>query len=227
MQKYGVLVVDDHPILRAALRRVVEQELGLSVCGEAASVQEALGSLASLEVPPRLIILDLALEHGHGFELIDALQRRGWVVDVVVLTSYDDASMARRALQAGVKAYLVKTASPDELVFGLRQVLAGERYLCPRIKARLGEEGVQEDGAESRSLSAKEEQIFGMLGQGLTAADIARELAIAYSTVDTYLRRIRQKLGVSSSQELRFYAVRARGDASLPPLGVNLDKGKR
>jgi len=211
MQKYGVLVVDDHPILRAALRRVVEQELGLSVCGEAASVQEALGSLASLEVPPRLIILDLALEHGHGFELIDALQRRGWVVDVVVLTSYDDASMA----------------SPDELVFGLRQVLAGERYLCPRIKARLGEEGVQEDGAESRSLSAKEEQIFGMLGQGLTAADIARELAIAYSTVDTYLRRIRQKLGVSSSQELRFYAVRARGDASLPPLGVNLDKGKR
>lgn len=207
--RHGILIVDDHPIVREGLRELIENEPDFEIVGEAACVEEAVGALASTR--PEVVIVDLSLKNSHGVDLIETIQSRGGDVKTLVFSMHDELLFAERTLRAGAWGYVSKLESADKVIDALRHILRGERYLSTRVVAYLASRNTpaRDSAADPVDrLSNRELLVFQMLGQGLATKQIAARLSLSRKTIDTYRENIKLKLNLRDGSELVRHATR-------------------
>src|SRR6478672_467652 len=188
-----VLVVDDHPVVRAGLRAVLDASAHVSVVGEAADATG--GEQIARETGPQVVLMDLNLGHGlDGIAAIRLLTRMPKPPKIVVLTTYDTDADVIAALDAGAVGYLLKDSPPDDLVRAIVAAARGETVLAPQVAAVL----VRRVSGGSPALTAREIEILHLLAADRTNRDIARQLFISEATVKSHLTNIYAKLGVES-----------------------------
>lgn len=204
-----IFVVDDHPLVRDGLAARLGKEADMEVCGDADSVEQAASRIRTER--PDVVILDLALGEQHGFDLLRKFQSANGHVKMLVLSIYDEALYAERALRAGAMGYVNKTASWDVIVEAIRTVLRGKHYLSPELTERLlGQKlGVKPAHASSLVdvLSDRELEVFRLIGLGLSTQKIAHRLFVSTHTIDSHREHIKHKLRLNSGNELERAAV--------------------
>ncbi|MGE5142144.1 MAG: response regulator [Acidobacteriota bacterium] len=202
-----IFIADDHPIVRQGLRRIVEEDPGMAITGEAGDAAALLAALQSTAAD--LVLLDVSMPGGPFLETLKELRARHPTVRVLALSVHPEDQWAVRALRAGASGYLTKDHSPDQLLEAIRRVYRGGKYVSPALAERLAE---QLDGGAERAphelLSDREFEVMRRLGNGLTITQIASELALSAKTVSTYRARILEKMAVESNADLVRYAAR-------------------
>jgi DNA-binding NarL/FixJ family response regulator len=200
--KTGVVIIDDHPMVRERLAELINKETDLLVCGQADNIREGLDLITSKR--PGVAIVDISLRGSSGLELIKDLQRAEVNVPVLVLSMHDESLYAERALRAGAGGYITKHAESAEVITAIRHVLAGEVYLAQhiasKILAKLGPRGAPKTGVSC--LTDRELEVFELIGRGRTTGEIGRELGLSSTTVDTYRSRIKDKLRLDNASQL-------------------------
>jgi len=206
-----ILIVDDHPVLRKGLARLIELNDGFEVCGEAADAAEAVTLMNSLK--PDLVMVDLVLPGESGIALTKRIRTEFPKLPVLVLSMHDEPLYASRALRAGAMGYIAKQDAIDHILTALRCVLNGERYLSPGIaKGALLNSG--SDGAELKSddptnvLSDRELEILDLLGRGHEVREIAAKLQLSSKTIETHRTHIKEKLNLKNARQVAHFAVR-------------------
>jgi DNA-binding NarL/FixJ family response regulator len=205
-----VLVVDDHAIVRAGLRRLLGEREGTEVL-EAASGEEAL-EMAQAGAPD-LVLLDLNLPALGGLELLRRLVRAVPGAPVLVFSQHSEAIYAAKAMEAGARGFVSKNAAPEELLEAVEAVLAGGTAIEKDIQREMAVRDMMED-AYLKPLSERDLEILRLLAAGNTLSQIAEKLGVAYKTVANTLGRIKEKLGVGQTSDLIRIAV-SRGLADL------------
>ncbi len=195
-----IVLVDDHAVVRSALRLLLDAEGDLEVVAEAGDTESAIRYLRGHR--PEVLILDRNLREGATTSALPELRDASPDTNVVVLTMDGEPAYAREALQAGVLAYVLKEAADTELVHAVRQAAAGRTYLQPELGARLAAEAEDDD-----SLSERELDTLRLLALGHTNVEIAGDLGISVRTVETHRSRIQQKLQMTKRSELVRYAI--------------------
>jgi DNA-binding NarL/FixJ family response regulator len=205
-----VLLVEDHPVVRESLKRIIQQEASLNVCGEAEDCKQALVMVEATK--PHLVILDLTLRDSHGLELIKNLRDQYPKVLSLVFSMHEEILHAERAIRAGARGYITKQESPAKILLAIRQVLNGEIYWSEKAAARIASKialrSRPPDDFSMEILTDRELQVFELMGSGQSTREIANSLHIDASTVDTYAARIKGKLNLKSRLELLQYAIR-------------------
>ncbi|WP_243076289.1 response regulator transcription factor [Microbacterium sp. SS28] len=199
-----VLLVDDQELVRYGLRLVLEAAPGLTVVGEAADGLQAIGAAQRLK--PDVVLMDVRMPGIGGIEATRRLSRMLPDSRVLVLTTYDLDEAAFDALDAGAAGFLLKNARPDDLVVAIRAVFSGDAVVSPRITAKLIEIAAPHLGAKRHldskgalaELSAREREIFVLIGRGQTNSEIAAALYLSESTVKAHVGRVLSKLDLSS-----------------------------
>jgi len=212
-----VLVVDDHPMTRHGIVRLLEQEPDLVVCGEAENAPQALAAVKELQ--PRVVLADLTMPGGDGLEFIKDVRDQHPEVVLLVVSMHDEALYAQRALRAGARGYIMKNEGGEKLVEAIRQVLQGKTYLSESMSGKVmdvfsGRSRREGDPATGK-LTDREFEVFGLIGQGLTTGEIGRRLRLSPKTVETHRLHIREKLRINSGPALIQYAVRWAGTQEL------------
>lgn len=204
-----VLLVDDHKILRDALKGVLEREQDIAVVGEANDGAEGL--LLARELQPDIVLMDIGLPIMGGIDATRTLVAEYPEVKVVALSTFSDRRIVMQMLDAGARGYVVKSAGRDELLRAIRSVAYGRTYLCPDASAVLveslrGKRPV--DNPQSDPIGRREREVLQLLADGLTSPEIGKRLHIATSTVEVHRRNLMRKLELHSIAELTKYAVR-------------------
>ena len=203
-EKRRVLIVDDHPLLRDGLAKVLNQQDDLMVCGEASDARGGLAAISKCH--PDVVIADLAMEGGNGLDLIKDIRALHAHLPVLALSMHHENLYAERAIRAGARGYVMKREPVGVVVAALRKVLDGHMALSETMVSRLLDPANRRKDAFAGSpadlLSARELDVFGLLGQGLGTRQIATTLRVAASTVETHRASIKLKLGLASATEL-------------------------
>jgi len=200
-----ICITDDHSIVRAGIRQILELEPDLRVVEEAANAQDFLKRC--LRSPIDLVILDLTLPDMNGFELIAKARRAKPNVPILVLSMHGGEQYALRAFEEGAAGYLTKETAVEELVSAVRAVLAGRKYVTPAL-ARILEGGQRGDRpAVVRRLSQRERQVLVLLASGNAVGEIAQQLDLDKRTVSTYKSRLLEKLSLRSTADLVRFAL--------------------
>ena len=208
-----VLVVDDHAVVRAGLRLLLEAEEDMEPVGEAGSAREAIFQNRSAK--PDVILLDVVMPDQSGLDVIPTLLHERPEAKVLVLSMQDDPQYVRQAFAAGASGYVLKEAADTEVVAAVREVARGGRYVHPELGARLvAAETAARRRAEEDPLSEREREVLRLLALGHTNQEIAKELYISVRTAETHRAHIMQKLRLSSRAELVRYAL---GQGLLEP----------
>ncbi len=199
-----VLLVEDHPMFREHLSALIRRELGLSICGEADNIQDAMSLIE--EHQPDVAILDITLRGSSGLELLKDLKARGIELNVLVLSMHDEDLYAERALRAGARGYISKNEASQEVITAIRSVMNGEVYVSRSMNAKLLARMTQKAGKNKLTglelLADRELEVFHLLGKGRSTREIADALHLGESTVETYRARIKDKLNLRSAAEL-------------------------
>jgi len=203
-----VLIVDDHPIVRQGLRRMIEPEPDLVVCGEVQSEREARAAIRALA--PDVVIVDISLAQGDGLELVRDVHAQQPELPMLVLSMHDELIYAERLLAAGASGYIMKQAASDQLLIALRQVLAGGTYLSESLASSLGrnEGSAGAAGADPIDrLSNRELQVLSLIGRGLSSREAAEALGLSVKTVETHRQSLKRKLNLATNAQLLQYAI--------------------
>lgn len=201
-----VLLVDDHAVVRAGYRRLLEGSAGIEVTGEAADVEAAL-SLAAVQRPD-VVVLDLSMPSGSGLEVLRRLNSQPDAPRVLMFSMYEDPVYAEQSLKAGAQGYLTKAGGPSELVDAVRSVARGETWLDPRIARVLALRGLVAPAPAGSQLSTRETEVLRLLVRGRSLREIAATLGISAKTAANHQSAIRQKLGADSAVKLLQVATR-------------------
>jgi DNA-binding NarL/FixJ family response regulator len=199
-----VLLVDDHPLVREGLMARLEAVADIEVVGEAGDAAQALQRVA--ECRPNVVLMDIGMPGTSGIELTGQLLVREPDLIVLMLSMYDSAEYAQRAMAAGARGYVLKDSPSTEILTAIRTVATGGTYLSPALTQRLFRAP-----APRVSLSEREHDILALLGQGRSSKHIARALDIGVRTVETHRQNIRRKLDLAGQAELIRYAVEHAG----------------
>jgi two-component system invasion response regulator UvrY len=199
-----ILIVDDHPIVRAGLRRLLGGD-GRHELREAGDGKMALG--IAKDYRPELVILDLNLPGTGGLELIKRLRIEDPDIRILVLSMHDDAIFALRALQAGALGYVSKNAPPREILDGVHRVGGGQSYIGQELAQELAVLNVRSPSHPLTDLSRRDLEILRLLGDGRSLRQIADALGLSYKTVANNSAQIKAKLGVQRTAELIRIAV--------------------
>jgi DNA-binding NarL/FixJ family response regulator len=211
-----ILLVDDHPLTRHGMAQLIGLQRDLVVCGEAGNAEQALERVRALK--PDLVLVDVTLPGKPGLEFIKDLATLYPEVLILVVSMHDETLYAERALRAGARGYLMKSAGGEELVEAIRHVFTGQVYLSQNLSAQIlnslsgsrrGPPGIL------NVLSDRELEVFQLIGEGLTTNEIGSRLHISGKTVETHRLHIRDKLGLKTPPELTKYAVRWAGTQEL------------
>ena len=199
----NVLLVDDHDLIRQGLSRAFERQSDFIVTGQAASVAEAKSLAVSLK--PDVVVTDVRLPDGTGFDLVRELRRTNSEIGLVVLTMYAGDEQLFTALEAGASAFVAKDAPADDVVAAARHALVAPRSftaanLADAMRRRMEPRGPQ--------LSPRELEVLGLLAEGLGVAAIARKLYVSESTAKTHISKIYEKLGAANRAQAIMTAVR-------------------
>jgi len=201
-----VLIVDDHAVVRAGLRLLLEAEEDIEPVAEAASAREAVFEARTAR--PDVILLDVVMPDQSGLDVLPQLLEESPESHVLVLSMQDDPQYVRQAFAAGASGYVLKEAADTEVVDAIREVARGGRYVHPTLGARLVEADAEErKRAESDPLSEREREVLRLLALGHTNQEIAKMLYISVRTAETHRAHIMQKLRLQSRAELVRYAL--------------------
>jgi DNA-binding NarL/FixJ family response regulator len=209
-RKRRIFLVDDHPLVREGLTNLINEQNDLVVCGEAEDSAGAMTGIAKTR--PDVALVDISLKNESGLELVKNLESQFPLVALIVLSMHDEALYAERALRAGARGYVMKRESTKSVLASIRRVLEGGVYVSERVVNSMARRfSSASKGAESspvERLSDRELEIFRLLGQGRTTAQIAEDLHLSLKTVQAYCARAKEKFGVSSLGELLRAAIR-------------------
>ena len=201
-----VVVVDDHAVVRAGLRRVLDAEPDMETVSEAPSADRAVFEV--LEHKPDVVLMDVMMPGKSGIDGLPAVLQAVPETKVLVLSMQDDPRYVREAFEAGASGYVLKEAADTEVVSAIRAVASGERYLHPALGAKLvAADAAERKRAESDPLSDREREVLRLLALGHTNQEIAKVLYISVRTAETHRAHIMQKLGLSSRAELVRFAL--------------------
>ncbi|WP_108665329.1 response regulator transcription factor [Euzebya rosea] len=204
-----IILCDDHTVVRAGLRRVLEEQEDLEVVAEAGTAAEAIARAGELH--PDVVVMDLGLPDASGIDATDAVLRSSPGSTVLVLTVHDDIGYLRRAFAAGATGYLVKDAADSDLVTAVRALAAGGEHVHPRLGAAL----MRPDASPAAlagpggELSNREIEVLRLIALGFTNTEIAEQLVVSVRTVESHRSHIQTKLGVRSRAKLASLAREA------------------
>jgi DNA-binding NarL/FixJ family response regulator len=207
MTKSKILIVDDHPIIRQGLMRIISQEADLQAYEGADNVADAFRQVQ--EIRPDLVLVDISLKDSHGIELISQIKEFDDRIKMLVWSMFDEKIYAERTIRAGAMGYICKQESIENVVEAIRNVLQGNMYLSPHmtnnILRRLGGGEFEKDPIAG--LSNREIEVFQMLGRGMTTKAIAKKLGVSPKTIEAHRERIKTKLNLRNASELNCQAV--------------------
>lgn len=208
-QKRRIFFVDDHPITREGFGQLINYQSDLHMCGEGGTVADALAAIPAAK--PDLLIVDISLGDGNGVDLIKAILTRQPGLPILVLSTHDESLYAERALRAGAKGYVMKQSPTSEVMKAIREVLSGQIYLSTAMQTKLIHKHLHGhlpgQNADTDALSDRELEVFQMIGSGRTTRQIAADIHLSVSTVETYRAHIKEKLELRNAMELVRAAV--------------------
>ena len=211
MRQIRVLLADDHTLIRAGLRLVVEQHPEFTVVGEANDGREAVAMAESLK--PDVVVMDIAMPHLNGVEAARQIVNRAPQTAVVILSMHSDESYVIRSLKAGARAYLLKDSAESDLIAAIHAIMDGKSFFSPLVRRILKEDYMHqlaEMGAEDtyELLTTREREVLQLVAEGKSNKEVANLLNLSLYTVETHRTHILQKLNIHSVPELILYAVR-------------------
>lgn len=212
MTRIRVLVADDHAVLRAGLRMLINAHTDMEVVGEASTGEEAVQQARAMK--PDVVLMDLTMPGAGGIEATSRIVRECPGVRVLVLTMHDDAAYLRSVLAAGASGYALKRSADAELLSAIRMTYRGETYLEASlagivVREALGRKAPHSELSPGQALSDREREVLRLVAQGHTNQHVADELSLSVKTVETYRARLMTKLGLKSRAELVRYALSA------------------
>ena len=191
-----ILIADDHPLFRAAIARVIAEQPELELVAEASDGRAALEQIRELR--PDVAVIDVRMPKLDGSDVLTALRDEGLPTSVVFLSAFLDSKTVYDAVAAGANAYLSKEAETGEIVAAIRAAARGETILGPEVQTGLAEQIRFREENESRPrLSEREQEVLGLIAQGLSAPEIGERIHLSTATVKTHLQHLYEKLGVS------------------------------
>jgi DNA-binding NarL/FixJ family response regulator len=209
-RKSRIFLIDDHPLVREGLANLINGQHDLIVCGEAEDSAGAISGIAKTR--PDVALVDISLKNESGLELVKNLESQFPLVALIVLSMHEEALYAERALRAGARGYVMKRESTKNVLASIRRVLEGGVYVSERVvnsmARRFSASPKEVESSPVERLSDRELEIFRLLGQGRTTAQIAEDLHLSLKTVQAYCARAKEKFGVSSLGELLRAAIR-------------------
>jgi two-component system, NarL family, response regulator NreC len=211
--KIKVLIADDHDIVRAGVRSLLERQDDIEIVGEAADGRQVV-RLAG-ELSPSIVVMDIAMPQLNGIDATAQILRQDPDIKIIVLSMYADEEYLVRALTAGVKGYLLKDAVQEDLLRAVRAVAAGRSFFSPAISQTLAEDYVrqlQHKGLEDSYalLTEREREILQLLAEGKSNKEVATVLNVSPYTVETHRTHLMQKLNLHNTAEIVLYAVRKK-----------------
>ena len=208
-----LLVVDDHPVVRRGIVSCLARHPNFQVVGEAGDGEAALGK--ARELGPDIVLMDLDLPQMDGLAVTEILRRERPGVKVLILSMHSSAECVMRMLKAGARGYVLKGASPEELVQAIETVEAGETFFSPQVARLALNQLVDGSGEEAAGeLTAREREVLIQIADGLSNKEIAARLSLGVRTVETHRERIMRKLSIHSIAGLTKYAI-GRGWVTL------------
>jgi DNA-binding NarL/FixJ family response regulator len=205
-KKTTIVLVDDHAVVRAGVRRLLEQEPLFEVIGEAESGEKAYQIFGELK--PDVMVMDLSMPGMGGLESIRRILMRYEKAKILVLSMHEDLSFANQALKLGAKGYLTKNTLADDLVKSIETVTQGDVFLSDEIAKKMAIQSISGNQDPVHELSAREFEIFRLLAEGVDIDAIASTLNISSKTVSNYQTMIKQKLNINTPIELIRYAIK-------------------
>ena len=205
-----VLLADDHSIVRAGLRRIVEESGDMEVIAEAADGREAIRLVR--ETAPDVAVIDISMPGLDGLEVVSRLRGHCPDLPILILTMHEEGQYVVRAIQAGAMGYMTKQSAPEQLLKAIRKIYEGSRYLTDDAAETLALRIAKGTGEQSPldSLSMRELQVLRRLAMGHTNREIASAYSISIKTVDTYRSRLLKKLNLRNNAELSRFAIQNR-----------------
>jgi DNA-binding NarL/FixJ family response regulator len=208
--KLRVLLADDHNVVRAGLRALIDAQADMEVVGEAADGEAAC--LRAAELAPEVVVMDVSMPGIGGARATERIKRDRPETRVLALTVHEDRGYLQHLLQAGASGYLLKRAAADDLIHAIRTVARGGTYLDPSLAGKVlgGLMGrpTQTGGAPGESLSDREEEVLRLIARGFTNREIGGQLDVSVKTVETHKARAMEKLGLDSRAGIVAYAIR-------------------
>lgn len=202
----GILVADDHSVVRRGLMEIIDGEPDMKVVAQAASGRSVLKELE--DTSPDLIILDITMPDGGGLEVLREVRSSRPSVPILVLSVHSEDQYALRVLKAGAAGYLMKDCAPEELLEAIRRIASGSRYITPDQADKLADAvSGRRTGHPHDVLSDREFQTLRLIGMGRSVSEIADELALSPKTVSTYRRRMMDKMKFATDADIIRYAL--------------------
>ncbi len=205
----GIFVVDDHPIVRDGIEKIIEEENDLEIVGQAKDGMSALNKIDQLK--PDLIITDISLKGTSGLDLIKDIKIRFPHLPILVFSMHDETVYAERALRAGANGYLMKDQASEYLVIAIRNILDGKIYTDDKFKAKMINKLIKSrkniELSPIERLSDRELEVFLSIGTGYGTREIAEKLHLSIKTVETYRAHIKEKLGLETAAELLRFSI--------------------
>ncbi len=205
--QHRIFLVEDHPVFRDGLAKLLNAEADLTVCGEAGDAKTGLKNIRKLR--PDLAVVELGLPGKSGLELIKEVRAAKLPVKLLVVSMFDEALYAQRVLRAGGDGYIMKQEDPEEIVSAIRDVLAGHIYVSEDVFTResLKSSSMEENAGALDLLTDSELEVLEWLGQGKSAEEIAQQLQLPNASVTAQTTSIRRKLKIKTDNALVRYAV--------------------
>jgi two-component system invasion response regulator UvrY len=203
-----IVIADDHELIREGVKKIIRACADIRIVGEAADLARTLALVA--RNAPDVVVLDISLPGHEGLEGLAALRRSFPAQKIVMLSMYDEERYAVSALRAGACGYITKAMAAEELVRAIRQVVAGTTYIGPGLAELMARQALDPAPLASHlSLTPREMEIVALIGAGMQVKQVAAELGISVSSVNTYRNRIFRKMGLASNAALIRYALKA------------------
>ncbi len=202
----NLIVADDHQIFRQGLVKMLEEISDFNIIGETGNGNNALEII--MKTKPDIAILDISLPDLNGFEIAEAIQKKGIPTKVIFLTMHNDPITAKRAIQSFGDGYVIKDNAFEDLLYAIKSVRAGGKFISPSVSDKLINVGAPVESLQI-VLTEREKEILNLIASGLTNKQIANKLYISIKTVETHRNRILQKLGVHTTADLVRYAIQS------------------
>jgi DNA-binding NarL/FixJ family response regulator len=204
-----IFIVDDHPLIRCGLEKMISREPDFVVCGEAATAEEALEAIS--KNPPEVAVIDISLGDANGLDLTKSLTKKFPSIKVLILSIHDEDTYAELALRAGARGFLSKVEAPEKIILALREIINGHIHVSPGMKntllMKVARPETRTTGTPIDLLTDRELEVFRMLGNGYRSNMIAEKLLVNVRTIDSHREHIKKKLGIKTAPELIKQAV--------------------
>lgn len=208
MDNLSIFIIDDHKLIRQAVKFFLDHEPGCTVSGDAGGIEEALPAIKAH--PPDIVLMDINMSPVSGFEATEQLLREFPEVRVIGFSMYAQPAYARKMMQTGAMGYVTKNSPKEELVRAVKEVATGKKYICEEVKNTISEQVLEQDDRSGNlnALTERELEIIGLIRKGLSSREIAADLKISLKTVEVHRHNILKKLKLKNVASLVNYINR-------------------